>query len=337
MNLISISKICESLNCYANFHDKKCLLQDLHSQKMIGLGEQIEGLYRLDLDSFNKPLCNSLSVNHISTHTNLTIPSSALWHFRLGHVSPKRLIHMSQLYPTLTFDHNATCDICHFSKQKKLSFPSSVYVASRKFKLLRFDIWGPISTPSVHNHRYFLTILDYFSRYVWIVLLKSKSEVSQHVKNFISLVENQFHITPKAIRSDNEPEFLLHYFYASKGIIHHRSCVETPQQNGRVKRKHQHILNVGRALLYQSKLPAPYWSYALLRATFIINRVTSPNLHNKSPYHILHNKLPNIESFKVFGSLCYSSTFQTHRSNYLLEPENVFSWVTLLVSKVRFF
>jgi hypothetical protein len=73
MNLIYISKICESLNCYANFHDKKCLLQDLHSQKMIGLGEQIEGLYKLDLDSFNKPLCNSVSVNHISTHTFICI------------------------------------------------------------------------------------------------------------------------------------------------------------------------------------------------------------------------------------------------------------------------
>jgi len=94
---------------------------------------------------------------------------------------------------------------------------------------------SPISTTSVHNHRYFLTILDDYSRFVWIVLLKSKSEVSQHVKNFISLIENQFHITPKAIMSNNGPEFLLHSLYASKGILDHRSCVETPQQNGRVE------------------------------------------------------------------------------------------------------
>jgi len=44
---------------------------------MIGLGDQIEGLYRLALDSFNLPLCNNFSVNHVSTNTNLTIPSSA--------------------------------------------------------------------------------------------------------------------------------------------------------------------------------------------------------------------------------------------------------------------
>ena len=106
MNLISISIVCESLNCHVIFHNKKCLLQDLHSQKMIGLGDQIEGLYRLDLAFSNTASYNNaLSINHISTNTNLTIPSSTLWHFRLGHVSHKRLTHMSQLYPTLTLWH----------------------------------------------------------------------------------------------------------------------------------------------------------------------------------------------------------------------------------------
>lgn len=97
-------------------------------------------------------------------------------------------------------------------------------VAYRKFELLQFDIWGPLSTTSVHNHRYFLIILDNYSRFVWIVLLKYKFEVSLHVKIFISHIETQFHITPSAIRSNNGPEFLLHSFYASKGILHHRSC-----------------------------------------------------------------------------------------------------------------
>lgn len=96
--------------------------------------------------------------------------------------------------------------------------------------------------------------------------------------------------------------------------MHHKSCVESPQQNGRVERKHQHIRNVGKALLYQFKLPASYWSYALMHATFIINKVTSPNLHNKSTYQLLHNKIPDIKSFKFFGSLCYSTTLQTQRS-----------------------
>jgi transposase InsO family protein len=115
-----------------------------------------------------------------------------------------------------------------------------------------------LSTTSIHGHKYFLTILDDHCRFVWIILLKSKASVSSHVQNFITLVENQFHLTPKIIRSDNGPEFLLTEFLASKGIEHQKSCVETPQQNGRVERKHQHILNVGRALLFQSKLPKQF-------------------------------------------------------------------------------
>jgi len=103
-------------------------------------------------------------------------------------------------------------------------------------------------------------------------------------------------------------------FYASKGIVHQTSYVESPQQNGRVERKHQHVLNVGRALLFQSKLPKQLWSYAILHATHIINRVPSTLLKTKSPYFLLYKHTPNLYDLKVFGSLCYASTLQSHRT-----------------------
>jgi transposase InsO family protein len=73
----------------------------------------------------------------------------------------------------------------------------------------------------------------------------------------------------KAIRSDNGPEFLLKDFYDAKGILHQRSCVYTPEQNGRIERRHQHILNISRALMFQSKLPKKFWSYAVLHSVVI--------------------------------------------------------------------
>lgn len=78
----------------------------------------------------------------------------------------------------------------------------------------------------------FLTIIEYYSHYTWIVLLKLKTEVKLHIQNFISLIENQFQAKEKIIRHANGPEFLLKDFFASKWILHQTSCVYTPQQNG---------------------------------------------------------------------------------------------------------
>lgn len=154
---------------------------------------------------------------------------------------------------------------------------------------------------------------------MWIVLVKSKVEVAPKVQQFITVIQNQHNTTPKTLRIDNGPEFLLTYFYAANGLNHQKSCVKTPKKNGRVERKHQHLLNVGRALLYQSKLPKTYWSYALLYDAFIINRVSSTILNHQPPYHIFHDKLPDIESFKVFGSLFYASSLSVHRTK--LDPK----------------
>jgi hypothetical protein len=107
----------------------------------------------------------------------------------------------------------------------------------------------------------------------------------------------------------------MHDFYSSNGILHQTSCVESPQQNGRVERKHQHLLNVGRALLFQSNLPKYFWSCAVLHATYdLINRINTPVLQGKSPYEFLLKTLPDLGALKVFGSLAYASTLHVNRT-----------------------
>jgi hypothetical protein len=101
------------------------------------------------------------------------------------------------------------------------------------------------------------------------------------------MIENQFESKVKIVRIDNGSKFSMSQFFASKGIIHQTSCVETPQQKARVERKHQHILNIARALLFQSNFYLNNFGVILL---FVVNRVSSPILENKSPFFLIHHK-----------------------------------------------
>ena len=105
-------------------------------------------------------------------------------------------------------------------------------------------------------------------------------------------------------------------FYNSNGIQHQLSCVETPQQNGVVERKHQHILNIARSLLFQSKIPIVFWTYAISHAVHLINILPSKLLDFQSPYQLLYKQNPTIESLRVFGTLCYATTLTAHRTKF---------------------
>lgn len=254
----------------------------------IGTAEVHNGLYilRVQLSSSCSSVRNSL-VNSV------TIPKSELWHYRLAHASNNCTDVIHSQFPFINITKDSICDICHFAKQKKLPFPLSNSKAVTILDLIHIDIWGPFPTPSVHGHKYFLTIVDDHSRFTWLYLMRGKYETSQLVQDFVTLMETQFHKTVKAIRSDNGPEFTLLKFYSSKGILRQTSCAYTPQQNGIVERKHQHIMNVARALMFQSHLPKIYWSHAVAHAVHIINLLPTPLLTNKSPHEVFHQCPPD--------------------------------------------
>ena len=86
------------------------------------------------------------------------------------------------------------------------------------------------------------------------------------------------------------------------GVIHQTSCVGTPQQNGRVERKHRHILNVSRSLLFQAGLPVKFWSEAVMTAAHVINRTPTKVLQNRSLYELLHGTKPLYESSVAYAT-----------------------------------
>lgn len=134
-----------------------------------------------------------------------------------------------------------------------------------------------------------------------------KSEVSQLLKDFMALCDRQFGKKVRIVRSDNGSEFMtLTSYFKQHGILHQTSCVDTPQQNGRVERKHRHILNVARACLFQARLPVTFWGESILTAAHLINRTPSQVLKGKTPYELLFGTKPDYDKLRVFGCLCYS-------------------------------
>lgn len=55
------------------------------------------------------------------------------------------------------------------------------------------------------------------------------------------------------------------YFLGNR-IFHETTTVHTLQQNDCIERKHHHILNVVRALLFQANLPIRFWGECVLTA-----------------------------------------------------------------------
>ncbi|XP_023756901.1 uncharacterized protein LOC111905437 [Lactuca sativa] len=121
---------------------------------------------------------------------------------------------------------------------------------------------------------------------------------------------SSFCVKVKIVRSDNGTEFLnnrMKFLIESKGILHQTSCVHTPQQNGVVERKHRHILNVARPLMFQSAVPLRYWADAVLTSVFLINRTPTSVLNGSSPYELLYNSAPVFDKLRVFGCLCFAT------------------------------
>nr|GFB35560.1 hypothetical protein [Tanacetum cinerariifolium] len=105
------------------------------------------------------------------------------------------------------------------------------------------------------------------------------------------------------------------------GIKREFSIPRTPQQNGIAERKNRTLIGAARTLLANSLLPIPFWAEAVNTTCYVQNRVLVTKPHNKTPYELLHGRLPSIRFMRPFG--CPVTAFRVFNSRTRIVQETL--------------
>ncbi|CAI7824209.1 unnamed protein product [Closterium sp. NIES-53] len=115
-----------------------------------------------------------------------------LWHHRLGHPSLPRLRGMAsralvsglpRSLPPLPPGPAPTCVPCVEARQRAAPHSSSFPPNEAPLQTLHMDVWGPARVRGQGHERYFLLVVDDYSRYTTVFPLRSKGEYAAHQIN----------------------------------------------------------------------------------------------------------------------------------------------------------
>ncbi|GKA90169.1 retrovirus-related pol polyprotein from transposon TNT 1-94 [Tanacetum coccineum] len=177
--------------------------------------------------------------------------------------------------PKLKFEKDHLYFTCAMGKSKKKPHkPKSEDTNQEKLYLLQMDLCGPMGVASVNGNKYILFIVDDYSRFTWVKCLRSKDEAPDFIINFLKMIQLRFKAPVRRIKTDNETEFV--------------------NQN----------LSAYTMLIY-AKASLFLWAEAVATACYTQNSSIIRLRHGKTLYELLHDKLPDLSFFYVFGALCY--------------------------------
>ncbi|GKA25161.1 putative ribonuclease H-like domain-containing protein, partial [Tanacetum coccineum] len=239
---------------------------------------------------------------------------SWLWHRRLSHLNFSAINHFSRHglirgLPKLKFEEDHLCSACAIGKSKtKPHKPKSEDTNQEKLYLLHMDLCGPMRVTSVNGKKYILVIIDDYLRLTWVKFLRSKDEAPDFIIKFLKMIQLRLKVPVRRIRTDNGTEFVnqtLREYYEKVGISHETFIARSLQQNAVIERRNRTLIKVARTMLIYAKAPLFLWAEAVATACYTQNRSIIRLRHGKTPYELLHDKLPDLSFFHVFGALCY--------------------------------
>ena len=231
----------------------------------------------------------------------------------MGHASYKHLSIVSKHESVLGISKlsrvsNVVYGPCQLGKQTKAKHLGTTSATSRPLELLHLNLMGPTRIESLGRKRYIMVVVDDFTRYNWVILLRSKSNAPEHIEVLCTGLQNEKNMKIDRIHSDHGKEFENSYmesFCSRSSISHEFSAPITPQQNGVVERKNRVIQKMARAMLHNKDVARNLWGEAVNTVCHTINRVFFKPGAKKTPYELWKGRKPNVKYFKIFRSTCF--------------------------------
>ncbi|CAI7911664.1 unnamed protein product [Closterium sp. NIES-54] len=199
-----------------------------------------------------------------------------LWHHHLGHPSLPRLRGMAsralvsglpRSLPPLPPGPAPTCVPCVEGRQRTAPHSSSFPPTKAPLQTLHMDVWGPARVRGQGHERYFLLVVDDYSRYTTVFPLRSKGEVTEVLIDWIRGARRQLsesfgpNLPVLRLHSDRGGEFssdLLRAFCRLEGICQTFTLPASPQQNGIAERRIGMVMDVVRtSMIHAPRVSLP--------------------------------------------------------------------------------
>lgn len=207
------------------------------------------------------------------------------------------------------------CEHCVFGKQIS---KKSEHKIREKLDYIHSDLWGSKRVPYKSCARYFMTLIDDYSRIVWVYFLKTKDEAFSIFFKWKTMVERQTERNVKRLQTDNGLEFCnseFDNFCSKEGIVRHRTCIGTPQQNSIVERMNITLCDKARSMLTHSCVSKVLWAEAINTACYLVNRSPPTAIEFKTPFEAWSGSSADYSNLRIFGCPAYA-----HVRDGKLEP-----------------
>ncbi|CAI7910771.1 unnamed protein product [Closterium sp. NIES-53] len=252
----------------------------------------------------------------------LLLHRTLLWHHRLGHPSLPRLrgMHSRLLLsglprslPPLLPSPTTPCLPCVEGRQRAAphsSFPPT----TAPLQTLQMDVWGPSRVSGASRERYFLLVVDDYTRYTTILPLCSKGQVVDVLIPWIRTVRLQLRerfgqdLPVLRLHSDRGGEFssnLLRDFCRGEGILQSFTLPDSPQQNGIAERRIGIVMDVARTSMIHAAAPHFQWPFAVRYAAHQLNLWPRVSLPETSPTLRWTGEVGDASVFRVWGSRAF--------------------------------